>query len=54
MNGVYHQISKKHLHRYTTEFAGRQNDRPLDTKEQMESMARGMLGKRLKYEDLIS
>ena len=53
VNGVYHRISPKHLHRYTTEFAGRHNQRPMDTREQMESMARGMMGKRLTYRDLV-
>lgn len=28
--GVYHQMSRKHLHRYATEFAGRHNLRGLD------------------------
>ena len=33
-DGVYHQMSDKHLHRYVTEFEGRHNRRPLDTAEQ--------------------
>lgn len=33
--GVYHQVSVKHLQRYTTEFAGRHNQRQLDTEAQM-------------------
>ncbi len=36
------------------EFAGRHNDRPLDTVDQMAAMARGMQGKRLRYQDLIA
>ena len=52
--GTYHQMSTKHLDRYVGEFAGRHNDRPLDTQDQMRSMARGMAGKRLKYQDLIA
>ena len=53
-HGTYHQWSWKHLDRYVTEFAGRHNDRPLDTEAQMESLAKGMKGKRLKYQDLTA
>ncbi len=52
--GTYHQMSSKHLQRHVTEFAGRHNDRLMDTCDQMEAMARGMAGKRLKYRDLIA
>ena len=53
LDGIYHHVSVKHLGRYSTEFAGRHNDRPLDTSEQMRAMAQGMVGRRLRYEDLI-
>lgn len=52
--GVYHQMSVKHLGRYVMEFEGRHNQRPLDTENQMQAMAYGMEGKRLKYTDLIA
>ena len=52
-HGTYHHMSKQHLHRYVREFTGRQNVRDLGTLEQMELLARGMAGKRLKYSDLI-
>ena len=44
---------EKHLGRYVNEFAGRHNDRPKDTLEQMRSIVQGMDGKRLPYEELI-
>ena len=53
-HGVHHHMSPKHLDRYVGEFEGRHNGRPLDTIDQMTVMARGMLGKRLRYRDLIS
>ena len=52
--GTYHQISPKHTHRYAAEFEGRSNDRPADTIQQMQHLIKGMDGKRLKYNDLIS
>ena len=53
-DGVYHQMSAKHLHRYVTEFEGRHNRRPLDTSEQMARMAKGAEGKQLRYQDLVA
>ena len=46
-------MSSKHLDRYVNEFAGRYNHRPLDTIDQMASVARKMAGKRLSYKTLI-
>ena len=46
-------MSPKHLSRYVNEFAGRHNNRPKDTINQMRSIVRGMDGKRLKYDELV-
>ena len=52
--GIYHHMSEKHLQRYIDEFAGRHNDRPSDTEDQMSNIAKGMVGRRLRYEDLTA
>ena len=52
--GTYHKMSIKHLHRYVTEFAGRHNIRTFDTIDQMAAVARGMIGKRMTYKELIT
>ena len=52
--GTYHRMSPKHLDRYVTEFSGRHNARSHDTTEQMQRIARGLVGKRLRYNDLIA
>ena len=53
-HGTYHHMSAKHLDRYVTEFSGRHNDRECDTIDQMAHLAKGMVGKRLRYADLIA
>ena len=52
--GTFHKISRKHLHRYVGEFEGRHNRRPLDTEDQLATMARKAAGRRLRYRDLIA
>ena len=52
--GVYHSMSPQHLPLYVREFAGRHNARDLDTLDQMALIARGLVGKRLRYNDLIN
>ena len=51
--GTFHKISPKHMDRYVTEFAGRHNARSLDTEDQMKKMVAGMVGRRLRYPDLV-
>ena len=52
--GTFHKISPKHMQRYVNEFAGRHNDRSADTVDQITRMARGMVGKRLRYRELVA
>ena len=52
--GTYHKMSKKHLHRYVNEFAGRHNIRTLDTIDQMATILSGLDQKRLRWYDLIA
>ena len=51
-HGTYHKWTWKHLDRYVSEFAGRNNQRVLDTMDQLKVMAEGAVGKRLRYQDL--
>ena len=51
--GTFHRLSPKHLHRYVGEFVGRHNMRELGTLSQLSSMAKGMVGERLRYRDLV-
>ncbi len=51
--GNFHHVSHKHLDRYIGEFAGRHNQRSQDTMAQMQRVAGGMVGKRLRYKELI-
>ena len=52
--GTFHRMSPKHLDRYVDEFSGRHNIRRDDTIDQMGSVAHGMVGRRLRYRDLIA
>ena len=51
--GTYHHMSVQHLFRYVSEFAGRNNQRSLDTIDQMALMVRQLVGRRLTYRGLI-
>ena len=52
--GVFHRLSREHLHRYVGEFEGRHNIRDEDTIDQMESIAHGSEGKQVRYRDLVA
>ena len=52
--GTYHRMSPKHLQRYADEFSGRHNVRSRDTSEQMRRIVRGLVGRRLRYDELIA
>ncbi|WP_420610081.1 IS1595 family transposase [Candidatus Poriferisodalis sp.] len=52
--GVYHNLSPKHLHRYVNEYAGRHNFREMDTIDQMRATVRGLIGQRVRYCDLVA
>jgi transposase-like protein len=49
LHGIYHSVSKQHLHRYLNEFAFRFNGRKLDDGERTAMAIRGAEGKRLYY-----
>lgn len=51
INGVYHHVSKEHLHRYLAEFDFRYNNRKIDDHERTVKAISGFEGKRLKYAD---
>lgn len=49
--GVYHSVSRKHLHRYMAEFEFRYNGRRMEDGERTEAAIRGAEGKRLFYRE---
>ena len=56
IEGTFHQVSTKHLDRYVNEFAFRLNEGncQVDTADRMAALFAAMVGKRLKYKELIA
>ena len=52
--GTFHKLSVKHLQRYVNEFVGRHNIRELNTVDQMAFVALALVGRRLKWKELVS
>ena len=50
--GIYHQVSRKHLHRYCVEFSYRYNTRTVNDPQRF-NLCLTSIDKRLKYNDLI-
>ena len=53
-HGTYHRFSHKHLDRHVGQFVGKHNLRERDTVDQMESVAVGMVGRRITYRELVT
>ena len=51
--GIYHYVSPQHLHRYTTEFQWRYNNREDAGYEKFATAIKGADCKRLKYDELV-
>jgi hypothetical protein len=51
--GTFHNVSRKHLHRYVAEFDFRWNARKVDDGERLARAIRAAEGKRLRYRDPI-
>ena len=49
VHGIFHHVSKNHLHRYCDEFSFRWNYRKVDDGEPTRGAIRGIAGKRLSY-----
>src|SRR5262249_5734626 len=53
LNGTFHRVSGKHLHRYLSEFEYRYNNRDVDDGEPPARLIRASEGKRLTYKQQL-
>jgi transposase-like protein len=53
LDGIYHSVSRKHLHRYLSEFEFRHNHRELDDGERTVAAIRAANNKRLTYAEQV-
>ena len=53
LNGIYHSVSKKHLHRYLAEYEFRYNRRRMDDGERTVAAIQAADGKRLRYREPV-
>jgi transposase-like protein len=53
VHGIFHHVSKHHLHRYCDEFSFRWNYRKVDDCERRVAAIKGIEGKRLSYKPIV-
>ena len=54
LNGIYHAVSKQHLHRYMSEYEFRYNHRALEDGARTTAAIKASEGKRLTYQESIA
>lgn len=54
LHGIFHAVSKKHLHRYCGEFEFRWNNRNMNDGDRTVAAVQNAAGKRLSYEECIA